>query len=986
MPRVNNPASGTSFSLAYGESLELVFELENNNDNLTTFAAQISGIDRSWTPIDKGTGTAGAYGAAQVVVHLQAPVDATAGEYGFRVNFFERDEPHLSEASRSYSVSYAGAPVVIAPPEPKPEPRPEPKPEPAQEPEPAPAPTPEPEPVAPMAPPVAAAPPVSKAPPAPRKATPKPPAPDPEPVTMAPASASASAPPAPELTVAAPVEGATATVQAPESPAPEPEPVPAYEPEPIPEPVPEQEPMREPERPAYVAPSYSPVAPLRPEVSAPVAAAPISPEPTATPPTPVAPTYTPSYTPPPPKVEAALPPPMAPPEPKLVDLAPQPPSGSTIGFATKQAKTESAVDREIQGPANGTTISAKPGERIRLKFSVKNDSASVANYEISYDWTHPERWINLEQQIVSIDPDANGYVSCLLEPPHNARAGSYRFQVRYGVLGEPPTQVSLTLSVGAVPSVGIAVKQAKVSVGPFGRNVDFDVKVQNPSNADTAYRLAIKDPEAQYDRDGEPVGNDNLYETPKWRFLVDRELDTVESPRPDRPSQPVDHRVRAYRRGVWWFGWVESIKATLAAVPVTDAKNASVPGNASEIVAKRWRLFPLPWFLMVPLAIVLFILVGSAPSKLRVTNALVGDDNVAYILGDAHSDVAFDVPMKVQIEYDAPGYAMVGASKVQRDVTSPVGGTGHNTVTDNAVVPKNSYGSEQTTTYFVRSKFFGGGESVTVRFVPLRTENILAVADSTGRPLPFTTEDYAFGGRTVKSRVYNVVVPAGGLKALQLRNTTPTTNTSSLEVYSVLMPSGFEVGNIRSREFALNNGGTEYPKIKVSGDATEGTWVLATTDASCPVVQIKLRNSGAPATNTDGGPSPSPTPTTAPTPTTQPTPSPTPTQKPAVSVNDVTDKAARKSVFDGVRGAIKQKRSASGDVVFATTTHIYTGGGYAVVTGQPLDKASTQPLGGPIVAVLKKSGGGWSLIELADGADLAGLVHKHPEIPQELAR
>src|SRR2546423_11610490 len=97
MARASNPPSGSAFTLAFGESVELSFELENNNDNLTPFSAQLSGLDRAWTKLDRATGTAGAYGVCQVAIHIEPSADASAGEYSFRVSFLERDEACAGE-------------------------------------------------------------------------------------------------------------------------------------------------------------------------------------------------------------------------------------------------------------------------------------------------------------------------------------------------------------------------------------------------------------------------------------------------------------------------------------------------------------------------------------------------------------------------------------------------------------------------------------------------------------------------------------------------------------------------------------------------------------------------------------------------------------------------------------------------------------------------------------------------------------------------
>jgi len=1047
MPRVPNPRSGSAFTLAHGDDLELVFELENNNDNLTTFSVRGSGLGSAWSGgSETATGTAGAFGTAQVVLRLRAPEGAGAGEYSFQVSFFERDEPLSSEPDRSFSLTYLGAPAIAEPePEPVVEIAPEPEPVAIAEPELA---------VAAAGPPTAA-PPITKAPPKPKRE--QQPAPEPAvvpeptptdlsingadkpalekkpaakkritveeaPSTPEPLAAHASAPefvpteflPEIEPIIAAPEVTSPSVEDVPEqatlAPAPAPEipeaeaapifeapkkeeplpsvpkepevaevkpeppnepPLPSYTPSYTPSPPVEAEPPVAIEEPKFVAPSYSPPKTLKPEIEPPQPAPPVAePAPPVAPQQPQGPSYTPTYTPPTPLQE---PEPVSLQEtaPRLVDLG-GPGTGGTAGFKTQQ-QALSPVDREVQSPANGTAISAKPGERIRLKFSVKNDASSVSNYEISYDWTHAERWISLEQQIVSLDPDANGWVSCLLEPPLNARAGNYRFHVRYGVLGQPPQNVSLTLSVGAVPSVALSAKQSNVMIGPMGRTIDFALKVQNPSNADTAYRLAAKDPEAQYDRDGNPVGDDNLYEVPKWRFLVDRELDNVEAPRPDRPAQPVDQRVRIIRKGIWWLGWKESVKATIAATPVTDPRNAGVTGNAIQIKASRWRIFPLPWFLMVPILFMLMILLGSAPSNVRVTNALLGDDNEAYILGDGQKDVAFDVPMPVEIAYEAPGYAMVGATKMIGQNTVPVGGGGHNTVKDSVTVPQRSYGNEQDTTYSVRSKFFGGGESVRVHFVPWRTKGIFAINDTNGRPLPFKTEDFTFAGRTIPSRVYEVEVPTSGMRGLQIRNLTATSSTSSLQVYSVRMPGGFEIANMRNpRNVALNNGGTEFPKIAVSGGGEtpeESIWLLATTDADCPVVQIKLRPAGTVSGSTEIPPTP--TPTVNPTPTNQPTPTPNATPTPVDITSKDKVKGAQVAIRKAILDAMRAKFAPGQQNVFAPK-RILVAGDWAVIVTEVISTHQT-------VSALLHNQGGWQIVESGEGDQVAGFLGKHSE-------
>lgn len=681
---------------------------------------------------------------------------------------------------------------------------------------------------------------------------------EPPPPVVAPPSepihVAAIAPPAekPKTTVkktitVAPVESGEAPIG--EEPPPpiveDPQPEPDPEPEPEPEPIPEPEPEPEPPAPAPIPepePIFAPEPPKE-EVMEP------EPEPAPTP------TF---FEPEPeivyveePKPEPKPDPvPVSRPEPKVVKVVDfDQPAARGFGLDEPEEETPLQIqaDATIANPPEGTSIYARPGERVLVRFSIKNEQSGVRTYVIQEDRALPIEWIALVQDQVNITPGGSGDVSVMLTPPLNAEPATYPFTVAYGILGQPLTPVYLQLCVQAAPAVKLKVKadSARVWV-PFARALDYEFTVESQGNADTAYRISVKDPLAERDDQGRPKGPDDLYETPTWRYLFDREIDTLASPSANRPPTPEQHKMKLRRRGIWWFGWVEKHKMTVAARPVTDGANGGKGENVVELKGMRWRLFPLPGFITVPLAISLFILLASGATGLHISNGRVGEDGICYVVGQSTDETSLPVSLK----WEAPIYAFLKGTKTENDQAKPLS-IAHSSAKD--VESIQGYGQAQKVTYQIGSMFTPGGQQAVARFVPLRTTNKLALIDDHGAPLsgtPIPDDTVGEDKVPITGREITIIVPKDGLYHINFRNLTGVkgVNAQTIVLWTIQRPEGFDISDFITQQ--PNNdqvipSGQVTAKISVSKAASisdEGSvWELLTTDQTFQHLKIHLK-------------------------------------------------------------------------------------------------------------------------------------------------
>jgi hypothetical protein len=437
----------------------------------------------------------------------------------------------------------------------------------------------------------------------------------------------------------------------------------------------------------------------------------------------------------------------------------------------------------------------------------------------------------------------------MLTPPLNAEPATYPFTVAYGILGQPLTPVYLQLCVQAAPAVKLKAKANAASVWvPFARALDYQLTVESQGNADTSYRVSVKDPMAERDEQGRTKGPDDLYETPTWRYLFDRELDTLTSPSANRAPTPEQHRLKLTRKGIWWFGWIERHKMTVAARPVTDSTNGGKGENVVELAGRRWRLFPLPGFIMIPLLLLLLVMVGSGAQNLVVTNALLSGDEY-YVFGSKLDDAPASA-MDVHLKWDQPVYAVIGGSKSEG--VNAGGSKAIDISRGKATLQEQvqKYGTSQTVTYRIGSKFTGSGEQVTVRFVPLRTSGALQIQNTAGGALPGlpSIEKVGLEGLELPTLDYTVVVPTDGLARINFANLSPEGSGVNVVLWTVTSPSSFKIDNFHTsgNSAAINSHKTFQVKVKYIGDQAEDeqVWELLTTDAKFRRIRIHLKVAG----------------------------------------------------------------------------------------------------------------------------------------------
>jgi len=797
----SNPTPGTVIDVPAGETVELLFTCNNDQQKVVTFELESSGLG-SWAD-EKTEHPVAPYDTSELPFRITPKPTTDLGDYPFKVRLTcggDLVEP-LGERQLTLRVT-EGVPVPVdeptpvvqaptetvpvadlAPPKPKDEKKPAVKKtitvaEPAS----APPPVVE-EPPPPIADEPEPEPPVVEA-----KAEPA--APDPEKI---PQYANTPTPsPQEPIPIELPEPKAVAKAPEPEPPAPEPEPVPSFFNDPEPEIVYVEEPKPKPD----------PVPVARPE----------------------------------PKVV------------KVVDLE-QTKGGPTWEDEEEEKAPFVQADSTIANPKEGTSIYARPGEKVLVRFSIKNEQSGVRTYVIQEDRALPSDWIALVQDQVNITPGGSGDVSVMLTPPLNAQPATYPFTVAYGILGQPLAPTYLQLVVQAAPSIKLKAKATTTRVWvPFARALDFNFTIESQGNADTAYRISVKDPLADRDDQGRPKGPDDLYETPTWRYIFDRELDTLSSPSANRAPTPEQHRMKLIRKGIWWFGWIEKHKMTVMARPVTDPANGGKGENVVELLGKRWRLFPAPAFIVIPLLLLLFIMVGSGATNLRVTNADTDDQGIYYVVGTKPDDSSLTVDMA----WDSPFYAVLKGKKVENDQAVPLSNMSHTAAIDTEKI--DGYGQAQKVSYEIGSKFSWVGRRVDVRFVPLKTVGRMELKDDGGHVIsstPIASDAIGESKVPVHGQETTIIVPKGGSYHLNFTNTTGQNgiNGQRIVLWTIRKPEGFEISDFLTdapnNNDSINPGSTLTAKITVSSSGSipaEGaTWDLLTTEQNFQHLVIHLK-------------------------------------------------------------------------------------------------------------------------------------------------
>ncbi len=513
----------------------------------------------------------------------------------------------------------------------------------------------------------------------------------------------------------------------------------------------------------------------------------------------------------------------------------------------EEEESQPVAERSVLNPKDGATLSLRPGETFLLRFTLTNDSRRERTYLIEEDRSLAIDWIKLVQDQVNVTHNGSGELWARLQPPINAEPGDYPFAVRIGPQGGVLTPTDLVLQVLPTPAVRLSCRHPVVSVGPFGRAVDFELALESAGNADTAYRVSVKDPLVVDAADGKQHVNRDLYETPQWRYLFDKELDNLTSAA-DRPPAPRPIRLRLWRKGVWWLGLRESHRVKVAAVPVTDVTNGGKEGNTVEVSAVRWRLLPIPGFVTVPLCFLVLTLLTSGAQDVRVTNGLKSEA-IWYVLTPREENPREgEEPGKTaaHLSWQAPWYALLKMDA--SEVGKPPEDRGFVRGSFSGPVRVESYGNDET--YSIHPFLAGSAEQVSVRFVPVKTNNRLQLSQGnlgSETVLPRTTGDDTVGEERVPIRAGSVTLPVGrSWTTLNIANTTKRSGSGALSVVLHVVklpePTQFETLNLKpsyNLDPEQTSGAIKIRSVGSGSDSLQEL-VFATTDAQNQLLHVKL--------------------------------------------------------------------------------------------------------------------------------------------------
>ncbi len=624
-------------------------------------------------------------------------------------------------------------------------------------------------------------------------------------------------------------------------------------------PPPEPVPPPEPERAATAAPT--PVAPQPPPPEPAVVPTPPPPQPAPPAPTPapyVAPpvTTTPAPSPTPPAAQPAPTPPRSAPQP-AAPLPPEPvpeepPEPAKTGPPTEPFRVYGEEYRE------GDVLAVKPGDTLLLRFRFENTAQRRRVYVLQNDETLPRGWLELVQDQVSIAARGSDEVSARIRVPANASPDQnpYLVQISTGLSGEPLKPRTFQLEVQSVATVALTTPAQVVKIGPVGRTVTFPFEVTNRGNTATSFRIAVKDPQSEADAEG---ARRELYETPTWRYLFDKETDKVES-QGTRQAPPKAVSLKVVRKGIWWFGFKETHGARVVAVPVTDPTNSANGGNALDITAVRWRLSPLPLFLTLPLLLLLMFVMGSGATDLKVGNAYYADTGdarrTAYVYdpgqepegGGAKTDVS--VAAEFQWKANLVSVQRLTAKHGETVETSEVGVRSPHRARP-VTVASAEYQTERL--YTIGPAFLGfGGDNVTVRFVARRTKGYLTVVDRSGRAIEPIDDKVDLPDRPdTPCKTYEVDATKinGQFAFVRLRNDWRRDSPKGdlqINWWPLKWPKTVFPENVAAikPEGDVVRTSDVSGDLKIDGDALSGnpeadSLVILTTDADSPIVKIR---------------------------------------------------------------------------------------------------------------------------------------------------
>jgi hypothetical protein len=483
------------------------------------------------------------------------------------------------------------------------------------------------------------------------------------------------------------------------------------------------------------------------------------------------------------------------------------------------------AEPSVLEPAEGTVLPMRPGETLLLRFLFTNETPYSRTYDIEEDRSLETDWLTLVQDQVNITKGESGELTLRIHPPANARPGHYPFGVRVGPEGGTLLPRGLILHVLATPSLRLKVPSSQISVGPFRRTVEIPFDVESAGNADTAFRMAVKSPQ----KDGEQLeaARSDIYESRRWRYYFEREMDSLVSLSTNRPPKPRPQKLKVVRKGIWWFGFREAHRVRVAAVPVTDPHNGDKSGHIADVTAVRWRPYPLPLRLLLPLVgLPLLLMLGKAENLMIDNPTYISPNGTNWIVADPSKH---DGVLRTKLRWQAPPLSILAISATGDDAFSPRVARSPQTL--EATFP---LGQRSLYSVYQVGRLWGGGPQIKTRFVAARADTPLLMRDALNRVVSGTT--------------VQVKVPMTGRITLKLSNTALQDNALNYWVAKRPGPAFYvndlnDEGSIKPLT-KYGDGATQTFKITrgATGQAgAEDELILVTTDASRPVLRLKLK-------------------------------------------------------------------------------------------------------------------------------------------------
>ena len=349
-------------------------------------------------------------------------------------------------------------------------------------------------------------------------------------------------------------------------------------------------------------------------------------------------------------------------------------------------------------------------------------------------------WLTLVQDQVNLTRNGQGELSVRLTPPVNADPGDYPFTITTGPQGGQLLPRVLTLSVLATPAVQLTTKEPTVKIGPFvfGSDVVFPISVESAGNADTSFRIAVKMPQNEA-TEGGPIGSGDVYESGSWRYLFDKEMETLRAPMAGQAPRPVPISLRVRRRGVWWFGFKEQHKLRVSAVPVTEPDNGGKTNNSLELIAVRTRPWPFPWPFLAALLLLFVLFQSGGPTDLSVSDAAYSNGNACWIVAPKDAD-----SKDINMTWTSKSLALLrftGAPQGQED-KPPVSEVKMLSGSYSGTVPVSTDHRDVIYHYRISRLLGGADQDILAHFIYTRASTPLQVTNGTTHgPLPGSNDN-----------------------------------------------------------------------------------------------------------------------------------------------------------------------------------------------------------------------------------------------------